>query len=170
MKRRVQELLLDILIVALTIITLLVMFAISGPDAHAQGLRGIRDGVLTAEYIPEPEVRYDLSAEDEELLCRIAYAEAGNQGLRGMGLIMECVMARVADPHFPDNVHDVIFQPHQFSTSHWFYEAPIDEITPALEMVQSGEVDGGGALFFCTASFRSGTFLYSYGGHNFFTF
>lgn len=139
--------------------------------AHDDNLAYIRDG-LSSEYvmpiIEEPQYLYDLSPEDEELLCRIAYSEAGNQGVYGQALIMAVVMNRVENPRFPNSVHDVIFAPSQFSISHWFYEAPIDQMRPALELLQSGGVDDRGVLFFCTTSFRNLTYVFSYGTHNFY--
>lgn len=157
-------------------ITMLPSF-VSNAKGNDTVLADIRDGVHTASFgipikddFPEEIIiqRYSLSAYEEELLCRIAYAEAGNQGDYGMALIMAVIMNRVENPRFPNNVRDVIFAPSQFSTSHWFYEAPIEQIQPALDLLQSGAVDDHGALFFCTTSFRSGTYLFSYGEHNFY--
>lgn len=52
---------------------------------------------------------------DMELLALLAYAEAGNQGLRGMQLVCDVVMNRVDSPRFPNTVEEVIYQPGQFS-------------------------------------------------------
>lgn len=156
------------------LITLIIGCSVTS-SAHEEGLAYIRNG-LSSEYIEPviieklgpPSYRYDLTAEDEELLCRIAYSEAGNQGVYGQALIMAVVMNRVESSRFPNSVHDVIFAPSQFSISHWFYETPVDQMRPALELLQSGGVDDRGALFFCTTSFRNLTYVFSYGAHNFY--
>ena len=56
------------------------------------------------------------SFEDAQMLMRIAQAEAGNQGIEGMGLVMATVLNRVQDEDFPGTIKDVIFQPHHFSS------------------------------------------------------
>lgn len=82
----------------------------------------------------------EFSYEDARLLLEIAQAEAGNQGVDGMWLVMSVVYNRVHDPEFPDNYHDVIYQPYQF------YSQGIGktEITPecheALAKLEMGNV------------------------------
>lgn len=61
------------------------------------------------------EVR-EFPLEDAEMLMRIAEAEAGNQGVEGMGVVMAVVLNRVQDDAFPGTIKDVIFQPHHFSS------------------------------------------------------
>ena len=57
-----------------------------------------------------------ISASDSEVdeLARIMQAEDGSSevGMIGVGYV---VLNRVNDPGFPDNIHDVIFEPNQFS-------------------------------------------------------
>ena len=50
-----------------------------------------------------------------EELAQLVQAEAGNQSFEGKCLVVDCVLNRVEDPAFPDNIHDVIFQDGQFS-------------------------------------------------------
>lgn len=82
----------------------------------------------------------EFSYEDARLLMGIAQAEAGNQGTDGMWLIMSVVLNRVDSSEFPNNIHDVIYQPYQF------YSAGIGktEITPecheALARIECGDV------------------------------
>lgn len=59
------------------------------------------------------EVR-EFSLEDAQMLMRIAQAEAGNQGIEGMKLVMAVVLNRVRKERFPDSIKEVIFQKHQF--------------------------------------------------------
>ena len=76
-----------------------------------------------------PEV-IEVSVKEAEELMRIASAEALNQGELGMLLVMSVVMNRVASPDYPNNIHDVIHQPHQFYTA-GMKDA---EITPEVHM------------------------------------
>lgn len=62
---------------------------------------------------PKPiEVTY----EEAQELMKIAWCEARNQGIDGQRFVMSVVINRVNSPDYPDNIHDVIFQPHQFAT------------------------------------------------------
>jgi spore germination cell wall hydrolase CwlJ-like protein len=63
-------------------------------------------------------------------LMQIASAEALNQGTPGMLLVMSVVMNRVSSSEYPDNIHDVIHQPHQFYTA----GMKSAEITPDVHM------------------------------------
>ena len=64
---------------------------------------------------PDYECR-EFSQEEAQMLMRIAQAEAGNQGIKGMMLIMQVVLNRVGDPTFPNTIKEVIEQPGQFET------------------------------------------------------
>lgn len=69
--------------------------------------------VEAANHAPKPiEVTY----EEAQELMKIAYCEAGNQGVGGQLYVMSVIINRVNSPDYPDNIHDVIFQPHQFAT------------------------------------------------------
>ena len=62
---------------------------------------------------PNPiEVTY----EEAQELMQIAWCEAGNQGIDGQRYVMSVVINRVKSPDFPNTIHDVIYQPHQFAT------------------------------------------------------
>lgn len=57
-----------------------------------------------------------VSYEDAQRLMKIAWAEAGNQGLEGQLHVMEVVWNRVNSPDYPNSIEEVIKQPHQFET------------------------------------------------------
>ena len=84
-----------------------------------------------------------LTKEDRDLVMRVATAEGANQGEDGMWLIMSVIMNRVEDPDYPDNIHDVIYQPYQF-TSILDKRAEEAEPTEACEMamvrIEEGEI------------------------------
>lgn len=81
-------------------------------------------------------------AEAQDLL-RVAQAEAGNQGEDGMWLVMSVVFNRRISDTFPNTIHGVIYEPHQFST---VLNGSIDrvDISPeahlALARIERGEV------------------------------
>lgn len=77
--------------------------------------------------------------EADELL-RIAWCEAGNQGVDGQLYVMSCVINRVNDPAFPDSIHDVIFQSGQFATSGMSKASPTWETHYALAMLEMGNL------------------------------
>ena len=49
------------------------------------------------------------------ILAMTIYLEAGNQPMAGKIAVAQVVMARVADPRWPDTVEAVCLQPKQFS-------------------------------------------------------
>lgn len=76
-------------------------------------------------------------------MMRVATAEGEDQGEDGMWLILSVIMNRVEDPDYPDNIHDVIYQPYQF-TSILDKRAEEAEPTEACEMamvrIEEGEI------------------------------
>ena len=76
---------------------------------------------------PKPiEVTY---AEAQELM-EIASAEALNQGEDGMLLVMSVIINRVSSSEYPNTIHGVIHQSHQFYTQ----GMESAEITPEVHM------------------------------------
>lgn len=59
-----------------------------------------------------------ISQEEIELIALVTMAEAEGETELGQRLVIDTILNRVDDSHFPDNVTDVIFQPNQF-TSMW---------------------------------------------------
>lgn len=97
----------------------------------------------------------ELDIEDAQLLMRLAWSEAGNQGIEGQLVIMNVVMNRVKDENFPNTVKDVVYQKlgnhYQFSVvgNGVFQNAkPTEETHLALAELESGKDISQGALFF----------------------
>lgn len=71
------------------------------------------------EFEPYEMTEEDLAEEielgDMELLAQLVEAEAGDQSLEGMRLVVDVVLNRVDSPNFPDTIEDVIYQNNQFS-------------------------------------------------------
>lgn len=109
----------------------------------------------TSRVIESTNEIVELDIEDAQLLMRLAWSEAGNQGIEGQLVIMNVVMNRVADENFPDNVKDVIYQKlgnyYQFSVvgNGVFQKAePTEETHLALADLESGKDISQGALYF----------------------
>lgn len=63
------------------------------------------------EEVPEP--MYDLNNQEE--LAHVIYCEVGNLGEDAMYYCGSVVLNRVEDDRFPGTIHNVIFQPGQYS-------------------------------------------------------
>ena len=57
-----------------------------------------------------------ISADDADRLLRIAYCEAGNQGIQGQLMVMQTIWNRVQSEQFPNTIQEVIEQSSQFSS------------------------------------------------------
>ncbi len=127
-----------------------------------------------------------LSQEDYENLLHIVEAEASGEDETGKLLVANVVLNRVASEDFPDTVTEVIFQREngvtQFSpvANGRFYTVKISEETvSAVERALAGEDYSKGALYFAARKYADQKnmrwfdenleFLFSYGGHEFFT-
>lgn len=85
---------------------------------------------------PPVEVTYE---EAQELL-KIAFCEAGNQGIDGQLYVMSVIINRVNSEEWPDNVHDVIHQKGQFATKGMSKAEPTWETHYALAYLESGNL------------------------------
>lgn len=129
-----------------------------------------------------------LSAEEENMLLKIAMAEAEGEPTEGKALVMLVILNRVADKHFPDTIEEVIFQKsvkangrvsYQFSPTkpngRYYTTEPNDDCFKALEMVYEGWDESYGALYFDASKGNKETwhtrtleFLFIFEGHRFF--
>lgn len=65
--------------------------------------------------VEEPDL---YSEADIELLALVTMAEAEGEPEEGKRLVIDTILNRVDSEHFPDTIHDVIYQKNQF-TSMW---------------------------------------------------
>ncbi len=136
-------------------------------------------------YMEEVLSDHGMTWEDYDTLTRIVEAEAGGEDENGKMLVACVVLNRVADEAFPDSVQEVVFQKSHGVTQFTpisdgrFYQVKVSEDTKeAVRRVLSGEDISQGALYFVSrkgadpdrmAWFdRHLTFLFAYGGHEFF--
>ena len=120
----------------------------------------------------------DWDADESYLLAKIAMAEAENQDIEGKALVICVVLNRVWSNGFPDNIHDVIYQPKQFSpvsNGRFDMVEPNEECWEALNMVMvDGWDESQGALYFESKSESTWhrdnlKFLFQHGAHLFYT-
>lgn len=117
----------------------------------------------------------NLTAEEEQLLMRVASCEAGNQGWIGMALVMNVVLNRRTT--WGMSISDVIYAKGQFSVINcdkWNSGFIAAEAPIALQAVKNGWDGSQGALFFCAPSGRSQwmattkRYLFTAYGHEFY--
>ena len=110
-------------------------------------------------------------------LCRIIYAESGNQPLEGMMAVGNVVLNRVNDPIYPNTIVGVLAQKNQFTTyqsGKLAYRTPNENSVIAAKLVLDGGVveETKGATHFdsCSNSWasRHKTCVAVIGGHRFY--
>lgn len=133
---------------------------------------GWENGVVTVR------IKWPISDEDYECLCKIVEAEAGGEDEKGKILVGNVVMNRVASKQFPDGIQTVVFQEKQFApTSNGAYDkaSPSSATRKAVDACLCGNDYSQGALFFRTVQGAEGSwhetalkFLFQYGEHRFY--
>lgn len=58
---------------------------------------------------------YPITQEEIDLIALVTMAEAEGETELGKRLVIDTILNRMDDPHFPDTVHDVIYYPNAFS-------------------------------------------------------
>jgi len=118
-----------------------------------------------------------ITKSEEQMLLKLAMAEAGGEDLEGKALVMRVVLNRVIDPEFPSTVEAVICQKDQFSPiwdGRYYDMVPDSDCYIALNMVQGGWDESYGATYFRTNSdvptwhSESLTTLFTHGNHTFY--
>lgn len=96
----------------------------------------------------------EMSREEIMLLARLIHAEARGESFEGQVAVGAVILNRLASPHFPKTIHDVVFQKnkrvYQFSpVGDGSINLEPDEraVRAALQAI-SGEDPSNGALFF----------------------
>jgi len=111
------------------------------------------------DRIPEVE----LTDYEKELIARVVYAEAGWEDMVGKRLVVDVILNRVRDPHFPDTVAGVVNQEHQFLKAATYSDACME----AVEAELYGELDDYIAWFCSDGYICYGQDAYQHGGHYF---
>ena len=99
---------------------------------------------------------YHMSKYEERLIQRIAYLEAGNHGVKGMGYVMQTIINRKHSREFPNTLRKVIFERGQFTTARYVNKGHINRYTKkALKNLKKGKYKRMRALYFCERSYRA---------------
>lgn len=75
----------------------------------------IAEEVAVVYEAPASEPETVLTEEEINLIALLTMAEAEGESEEGQRLVIDVVLNRVDDPHFPDTVHGVVYQKNQFS-------------------------------------------------------
>ena len=144
----------------------------------AEQAAALREEEMLTSSSKKPERQiFTLNGSTQEMMLKLAMAEAGGEGLKGKALVMRVVMNRVISPDFPDTVEEVICEPGQFSPmddGRYYDMIPDEECEKALYMVTHGWDESHGATYFRTAVAESTWHsenlqpLFTYGGHTFY--
>jgi N-acetylmuramoyl-L-alanine amidase len=126
--------------------------------------------------VPQYTQTIEIAYEDAQALMKVAQAEAGNQGIDGMALVMQTVLNRVESDDYPDTVYDVIAQKGQFATyknGAYSKAVPSADCHLALAEVEKGTFSNQTVIAFEVTGSRSLEKYFSYaftlGDHDFYT-
>ncbi len=153
---------------------------------EANGANADLAGSEVVEAWQSSDLVYQLDEEEYDLLLRIVEAEAGSEDEDGRLLVANVVFNRVNSDQFPDSVSEVVLQQSkgvtQFSpvASGSIWRVTVSEKTvAAVQRALEGEDLSQGALYFAARSHADSksmkwfdeklTFLFSHGGHEFFS-
>lgn len=133
---------------------------------------------------PANQKSFDWSAEDTNVLLKIAMAEAEGEDTEGKALVMLTVINRAWSDQswLPDSIQEVVFQKvggsYQFSTvrkgGRYWTTTPNEDCYRALELVENGWDGSEGALYFESISNKAKwhknnlEFLFQHGRHRFY--
>ncbi len=153
-------------------------YGISMERYQAEKAAEAREEAMLSSSSAKPERQvFSLNGYTQEMLMKLAMAEAGGEGLEGKALVMNVVMNRVLSPDFPETVQEVICEPGQFSPmddGRYYDMIPDEECEKALYMVMHGWDESHGATYFRTAVAESTWHsenleeLFTHGGHTFY--
>lgn len=104
------------------------------------GMTVLCQPILSEAHNRQSPKTIEVTQKEADELLRIAWCEAGNQGPDGQLYVMSVIINRVNSPEFPNNIHDVIYQPYQFATGGMSNAKPTDETHLALAYLEMGNL------------------------------
>lgn len=129
------------------------------------------DETLNLDLHMTPSEEYcGLSLSEVELIATCTMGEAEGESELGKRLVIDTILNRIDDPHFPDNARDVILQPNQFSC---MWSSRIERCYPMPEIVdlvlqECRHRTNSEVIFFMAGRYSDyGTPLFQEGGHYF---
>ena len=117
--------------------------------------------MVEKEVVIEPEPPATLATQEEiELIALCVMAEAEGECEYGQRLVIDVILNRVDDLHFPDTIYDVIYQKNQFSG---MYGDRITRCYVKDELVQLVREELENRTDYDVVFFRTGHYHRSYG-------
>lgn len=104
------------------------------------GMTVLCQPILSEAHDRQSPKTIEVTQKEADELLRIAWCEAGNQGPDGQLYVMSVIINRVNNPEFPNNIHDVIYQPYQFATGGMSNAKPTEETHLALAYLEMGNL------------------------------
>lgn len=103
-----------------------------------------------------------LTEEDLNLMSQIVYAESKGEPYEGKVAVASVILNRVLDPHFPNTVKEVIFQPNAFScvVNGQISVEPNEECYNAVYDAIAGNDPTNEALFFYNPSIATCSWMH----------
>lgn len=121
----------------------------------------------SAKVEENPEV---MSDSDIELIALMTMAEAESECEEGKRLVIDAILNRMDSAYFPDSVHDVIYQPGQFSPT-WngrLKRCEVREDICQLVREELANRSNHDVIFFTGGGYSAyGVPLFQVGGHYF---
>lgn len=121
-------------------------------------------------YTTPSEEYCGLSLSEVELIATCTMGEAEGESELGKRLVIDTILNRIDDPHFPDNAHDVIWQQNQFSCM-WSGRIEKCYLMPEivdLVLEECRHRTNSEVVFFMAGRYSDyGTPLFQEGGHYF---
>ena len=116
--------------------------------------------VNSVKPIQETDILESVSVKKAELIALCVMAEAEGECEYGQRLVIDVILNRVDDPHFPDTIYDVIYQENQFSG---MYGDRITRCYVKDELVQLVREELENRTNYEVVFFRTGHYHRSYG-------
>ena len=122
-------------------------------------------------YSPETTEEEPLMAEEDiELIALLTMAEAEGECEEGQRLVIDTVLNRMDNPHFPDSVWYVVYQPNQYAgmESPRIDKCYVKEELTDLVKAELNNRSNNEVIFFRTEHYsKYGTPLFQVGSHYF---
>lgn len=119
---------------------------------------------------PTPKKVTKMSVKDIRLIALVTMAEAEGECERGKRVVIDTILNRLKSPYFPKTIHNVIYQPHQF-TSMWTKRITRcyvrDDIIKLVEEELESQVDYEVVIFTAGGYNKYGVPKYRIGNHYF---
>ncbi len=121
------------------------------------------ESTSTIQQAEMPELRFNPTEEELELLARTVYSEARGEDFKGQIAVAAVVLNRLESKEFPDDIYEIIFQPNAFTAIRdgQFWLEPDESSFLAVEEALKGEDPSGGALYYYNPSGATSQWIFS---------